>query len=44
MPVIPIKNGFAFEGWYSDEDFSELYDFNKMIIDNITLYAKWVSN
>lgn len=36
------KEGYFFEGWYIDSDYSKEYDFlNKGITNDITLYAKW---
>lgn len=40
-PEDPIKEGFEFDGWYSDSDFEELFLFNKSITKDITLYAFW---
>ena len=40
-PTDPIKAGYKFIGWYSDEDLTEEFDFNTLITENITLYAKW---
>lgn len=38
-PEIPEKDGYIFEGWYSD---SEKFDFSTKITEDITLEAKWV--
>ena len=43
-PNNPYKEGYKFAGWYTDENFTELYSFTTMPDENITLYAKWVSN
>lgn len=41
-PVSPTKEGFTFEGWYSDENYTHKWDFDTDVISsNITLYAKW---
>ena len=40
-PEIPTKEGFAFAGWYTDENFKNAFDFKTKIKENITLYAKW---
>ena len=44
VPEAPKKEGFKFDGWYSDELFTEKWDFltSKAAEDTI-LYAKWVS-
>jgi uncharacterized repeat protein (TIGR02543 family) len=42
-PVEPEKDGYFFDGWYSDETLTNIWDFNTAIVKkNITLYAKWV--
>jgi len=40
-PEAPSKNGFAFDGWYIDKEYTSEYDFNTEVTKNITLYAKW---
>ena len=41
-PVDPEKEGYVFEGWYSDTELTKLFDFNETLINsNIKLYAKW---
>lgn len=37
----PIKEGYVFDGWYTDEGLSKAYDFNTKVTKSITLYAKW---
>ncbi|MFF6017782.1 InlB B-repeat-containing protein, partial [Lysinibacillus fusiformis] len=37
----PIKVGYTFEGWYTDVTHTDIYDFNKEITANMTIYAKW---
>ena len=41
-PTTPVKDGFVFDGWYTDKNFATKFDFNTKIIKSITLYAKWV--
>lgn len=41
-PEQPVKEGFIFEGWYTDKNFATKFDFNTKITKSITLYAKWV--
>ncbi|MBQ2471233.1 MAG: leucine-rich repeat protein, partial [Acholeplasmatales bacterium] len=43
MPSIE-KEGYKFEGWYSNQELSTKFDFNTSIKTNITLYAKWTIN
>lgn len=40
-PSAPVKEGFVFEGWYTDQNCTEIFDFNTKIMRNLTLYAKW---
>ena len=40
-PTEPTREGYTFEGWYSDSDFTAKYVFDKMPATNFTLYAKW---
>ena len=40
-PENPTKTGFLFDGWYSDSELKNLFDFSTPITENITLYAKW---
>jgi Listeria/Bacterioides repeat len=41
-PDNPQKEGFLFAGWYKDNNFTELWDFDQTRIRGIsTLYAKW---
>jgi uncharacterized repeat protein (TIGR02543 family) len=43
QPDTPTKAGFFFDGWYTDNTFSTLYDFSAPVTGNITLYANWVN-
>lgn len=40
-PDIPTKEGFEFIGWYIDSNFETLYDFNTIVSEDLTLFAKW---
>lgn len=40
-PNIPTKNGYTFDGWYSDAAFSTPFNFSTMPNHDITVYAKW---
>ena len=40
-PEKPTKEGFSFDGWYTDEDLTEKFDFVTVITSDITLYAGW---
>ncbi len=42
QPEAPVKLGHAFEGWYTDEEFSgSPYEFTGGVTSDFTLYAKW---
>lgn len=40
-PEAPTKDGFTFEGWYTDKELTKEYDFAAKVTKSITLYAKW---
>ena len=37
----PTKEGYTFEGWYTDKTGGNKFDFTKPITGNTTLYAHW---
>ncbi|MFI2132510.1 InlB B-repeat-containing protein [Lysinibacillus fusiformis] len=42
MPQVePTKAGYTFEGWYTDAGYTQTYDFNSVITEATTIYAKW---
>lgn len=43
-PEEPTREGYTFEGWYTDEDLTLEYDFTAAVSGNMTLYAKWNAN
>ncbi len=40
-PTDPTKDGFIFEGWYTDNTYSTEWNFSNVIQSDMTLYAKW---
>ena len=40
----PTKDGYTFKGWYEDSNFTKEFDFDKKIITDTTIFAKWVKN
>ena len=40
-PSEPEKEDFIFEGWYSDENLTTVFDFPGVAYSDLTLYAKW---
>ena len=43
-PAAPTKDGFTFDGWYTDEDLTDAYEFTEPVKANLTLYAKWTED
>ncbi|WP_179216003.1 InlB B-repeat-containing protein, partial [Paenibacillus sp. MY03] len=43
-PETPTRTGYAFGGWYTDEELTEPYVFTTAVTGNVTLYAKWTTN
>lgn len=41
-PADPTKDGYRFDGWYTDKTFKTAYTFGETPSDNETVYAKWV--
>jgi branched-chain amino acid transport system substrate-binding protein len=44
--VLPLttKQGYTFDGWFIDENFSQVFNDKKEIDSNLRLYAKWLAN
>ena len=40
-PTEPTKEGFDFDGWYTDKALKTVYDFDTKVTKSFTLYAKW---
>jgi uncharacterized repeat protein (TIGR02543 family) len=43
-PTKPTKTGFTFGGWYSNVGLTTPFTFTTMPAENITLYAKWLTD
>jgi uncharacterized repeat protein (TIGR02543 family) len=41
-PTDIAKTGYTLEGWYTDSDFTEAYDFSQPVEEGLILYSKWV--
>ena len=41
-PEDPERDGYVFAGWYLDESYITLYEFNIPVKEDIILYAKWI--
>ena len=42
-PSDPIREGYAFDGWYQEEEYETPWDFDEDLVGfaEVTLYAKW---
>ena len=40
-PSTPIREGYDFVGWYTDDTYTTKYNFDKPVNGNFELYAKW---
>lgn len=40
-PETPVREGYEFDGWFKDGDFTQNYYFSENVTEDITLYAKW---
>ena len=38
------EEGYTFDGWYTDDNYSKKFDFTQPIKRNTTVYAKWTAN
>ena len=41
-PENPTREGYVFDGWYTDSEYEEKFDFNSAITKVVQLYAKWI--
>lgn len=41
--TIPEVEGYTFDGWYTDDNYSKKFDFSTPITSNTTVYAKWTA-
>ena len=40
-PADPTREHYEFKGWYTDAEFNHSYDFETLVTEDLTLYAKW---
>ena len=40
-PLSPDREGYVFEGWFTDPEYGSQYDFATPVTGDMTLYAKW---
>lgn len=41
MPENPTKSGYTFAGWYMSPDGEERWSFDRLVDNDMTLYARW---
>lgn len=44
QPADPVRDGFTFSGWYTDEGCTSPFDFSTTVGGPITLYAGWTED
>lgn len=42
QPTDPTREGYTFDGWYSDAGLTQAYTFSTMPAEDITLYGRWI--
>ena len=40
-PAAPVREGYRFDGWYSDPGLTQSFDFSAAPAGDVTLYARW---
>lgn len=43
-PIIPLPENWMFNGWYTDKECTEKYDFSIPVQGDVLLYGKWFYN
>ncbi|MCZ9313223.1 MAG: InlB B-repeat-containing protein [Methanocorpusculum sp.] len=43
-PADPVREGYTFTGWYTDQDCDNPWDFRTPVTEDMTLYAGWKQN
>ncbi len=42
IPAAPVKDGYTFDGWYTDDGFTQEFDSKQPVTGDLTIYAKWI--
>lgn len=43
-PADPMREGYTFGGWYTDEACTQPFDFGEQVDSDVVLHAKWVAD
>ncbi|GAA3413850.1 InlB B-repeat-containing protein [Paenibacillus hodogayensis] len=43
-PADPVKAGYTFAGWYADDELTVPFPFTTVIMGDLTVHAKWVTD
>ena len=43
-PTPPTKAGYIFGGWYANQSLTVAWNFNNVVTNSMTLYAKWLAD
>ena len=41
-PANPVRSGYTFDGWYNDNTYSSLFNFNTPIYNSQAVYGRWI--
>ncbi|WP_281819398.1 S-layer homology domain-containing protein, partial [Vallitalea longa] len=41
LPSVPVREGYTFEGWYTDTELTKIFDEDSIITSNMNIYGKW---
>lgn len=41
-PAAPVREGLVFQGWFTERQGGERFDFEDVIYRNMTIYAQWI--
>lgn len=44
LPAPPVKDGYEFDGWYTDRSFSERFDPKMPVSGDMTVHARWIGS
>lgn len=43
-PIDPTRDGYTFMGWFLDDSYGNIFDFNSSVYGDLSLYAYWQIN